>query len=252
MNDKQNIADLIGALAEDIEEIKKKLDAKDSPDKDGALKRLAVRLEPVMRFFGSNVPENISGIFGSREAIGKFKESLCNEMLASLQEHTNAINEDMRRRGVPTVNDLLHKILEMQEELMKSTKQTPVKVQQKQEFWLAVRSGKVLHTIRRLWGKVPDDWYKNPYMWAGIGCTLAFFVMFTASWMKWHEYRNENRLLRTIFDKHQVTTVMLKELYPELAVTVGAYEELVDAVGVDSTLAVFQRQMEKARTPKKK
>ena len=26
MNDKQNIADLIGALAEDIEEIKKKLD----------------------------------------------------------------------------------------------------------------------------------------------------------------------------------------------------------------------------------
>lgn len=28
MNDKQNIADLIGALAEDIEEIKKKLDAR--------------------------------------------------------------------------------------------------------------------------------------------------------------------------------------------------------------------------------
>ena len=27
MNDKQNIADLIGALVEDIEEIKKKLDA---------------------------------------------------------------------------------------------------------------------------------------------------------------------------------------------------------------------------------
>lgn len=252
MNNKQNIADLIGALAEDIEEIKKKLDAKDSPDKDETLKRLAVRLEPVIRFFGGNVPENISEIFGSKEAIEKFKESLCNEMLASLQEHTDAINEDMRRRGVPTVNDLLHKILEMQEELMKSTKQTPVKVQQKQEFWLAVRSGKVLHAIRRLWDKVPDGWYKNPYMWAGIGSTLAFFVMFTASWMKWHECRNENRLLRTIFDKHQVTTIMLKELYPELAVTVGAYEELVDAVGVDSTLAVFQRQMEKVRTPKKK
>lgn len=70
MNDKQNIADLIGALAEDIEEIKKKLDAKDSADKGEALKRLAVRLEPVIRFFGGNVPENISGIFGSIEAIG--------------------------------------------------------------------------------------------------------------------------------------------------------------------------------------
>ena len=40
----QNIADLIGALAEDIEEIKKKLDAKDSPDKDEALKRLEAKL----------------------------------------------------------------------------------------------------------------------------------------------------------------------------------------------------------------
>ena len=34
MNDKQNIADLIGALAEDIEEIKKKLDAQGGSDKD--------------------------------------------------------------------------------------------------------------------------------------------------------------------------------------------------------------------------
>ena len=43
----QNIADLIGALAEDIEAIKEKLDAKDSPDKSEALKRLEAKLEPV-------------------------------------------------------------------------------------------------------------------------------------------------------------------------------------------------------------
>ena len=36
----QNIADLIGALAEDIEEIKKILVAKDALDKDEAVKRL--------------------------------------------------------------------------------------------------------------------------------------------------------------------------------------------------------------------
>ena len=37
-NNIQNIADLIGALAEDIEEVKKKLDATDNPDKDEAVK----------------------------------------------------------------------------------------------------------------------------------------------------------------------------------------------------------------------
>lgn len=251
MNDKQNIADLIGALAEDIEEIKKKLDAKDSTDKDEALKRLAVRLEPVIRFFGSNTPENISGIFGSREAIGNYKKSLCNEMLVSLQKHTDATNEDMRKRGVPTINDLLHKILEMQAELMENTKRTSEKLQPNQDFmqnlWLAVRPGKALQVIRRLWGKVPDGWYKNPYAWAGIGCTLVFFALFTVSWVQWHEYREDNRRLKTVADKHRVTSVMLNELHPKLAITVGAYEKLVETVGVDSTLAVFNRQIKIVR-----
>lgn len=69
----QNIADLIGALAEDIEEIKKILAAKDAPDKDGAVKRLASDLEPVIRFFGGSTPENISDIFRSKETIEAYK-----------------------------------------------------------------------------------------------------------------------------------------------------------------------------------
>ena len=64
---------------------------------------------------------------------------------------------------------------------------------------------------------------------------------------KWHEYRDENRLLKTVAAKHEITSVMLNELYPELSVTVGAYEELVDVVGVDSTLAIFNRQVKIAR-----
>ena len=74
-----------------------------------------------------------------------------------------------------------------------------------------------------------------------------FFALFAISWVRWHEYREENRQLRTVADKYQVTTVMLNELYPELAVTVGAYEKLAETVGVDSTLTVFHRQLEKVR-----
>lgn len=44
-----------------------------------------------------------------------------------------------------------------------------------------------------------------------------------------------------------MTMVMLNELYPELAVTVGAYEKLVDVVGVDSTLAIFNQQVKIVR-----
>ena len=251
MNDKQNIADLIGALAEDIEEIKKKLDAQGGSDKDEALKKLAVRLEPVIRFFGGNTPENIGEIFGSKEAIEKSKKSLCDGVIVSMEEYTDATNRDMCKRGILTIKDLLRKILEMQAELLKNSKQSSEKLQPNQgcmpKLWLAIRPGKILHVIRRLWGKVPDGWYKNPYAWTGISCTIVFFTLFTVSWVRWHEYRDENRRLKTVADKHLVTSVMLNELHPKLAITVGAYEKLVEAVGVDSTLAIFNRQVKTMR-----
>jgi len=249
MNDKQNIADLIGALAEDIEEIKKKLDAQSGSDKDEALKKLAVRLEPVIRFFGGNTPGNISEIFGSKEAIEKSKKSLCDGVIVSMEEYTDATNKDMCKRGIPTIKDLLHKILEMQAELLKNSKRPSEELQRgfMPKFWSAIRPGKALQAIRRLWGKVPDGWYKNPYAWTGIGCIIVFFTLFTVSWVQWHEYRDENRRLKTVADKYQVTSVMLNELHPKLAITVGAYEKLVETVGVDSTLAIFNRQVKTMR-----
>lgn len=242
-NNIQNIADLIGALAEDIEEIKKKLDAKDDSDKDEAVKRLAVKLEPVIRFFGGSTPKNISEIFGSRESVENYKKSLCDGVIVSMEEYTDATNKDMCKRGIPTIKDLLYKILEMQTELANNHKSSSETAQQIQGSWLAIRTGEVTKSIRRLWAKIPDGWYKNPYTWTGIIFSLVLIFLFAASWMKWHEYRDENRMLKTVAAKHEITSVMLNELYPELAVTVGAYEKLVDAVGVDSTLAIFNRQV---------
>lgn len=254
-DNKQSIADLIGALAEDIEDVKKKLDAKDSSDKDEALKRLTVRLEPVIRFFNGNAPENVNDIFGSKETIEEYKQSIGDEAVASLRLYTEANEKDMRKHGVPTIKELLNKILEMLTAHVEKDKQTSEQVQQKQsvisELWQIIRSDKAINAIRLLWSKVPDGWHKNPYVWTGMGCTLVFFVLFAVSWVQWHEYREENRRLRTVADKHHVTTVMLNELYPELAVTVGAYEKLVDVVGVDSTLAIFNRQVKTVREEEK-
>ena len=111
-DNKQNLTDLIGALAVDIEEIKKKLDAKDSPDKNEALKRLEAKLEPVIRFFNGNAPENVNAIFGSKEAIEEYKQSIGDEAVASLRLYTEANEKDMRKHGVLTIKEQLNKILE--------------------------------------------------------------------------------------------------------------------------------------------
>lgn len=254
-DNKQNIADLIGALAEDIEDVKKKLDAKDSSDKYEILKRLEAKLEPVIRFFNGNAPENVNAIFGSKEAIEEYKQSIGDEAVASLRLYTEANEKDMHKHGVPTIKEQLNKILELLTSHMENDSQASEKLQPKQGFisglWLAIRQNKVLNAIRQIWSKVPDGWHKNPYAWAGIGCTLVFFALFTVSWVQWHEYREQNRRLRTVADKHKVTTVMLNVLYPELSVTVGAYEKLVDVVGVDSTLAIFNRQVKIVREKEK-
>ena len=80
-----------------------------------------------------------------------------------------------------------------------------------------------------------------------MGATFVFVTLFVVSWMQWHQYREENMRLKVIVEKHQVATSIVQELHPSLAVTVGAYEELTEKVGADSTLAVFRRQVEKVR-----
>ena len=254
-DNKQNLTDLIGALAVDIEEVKKKLDAKDSPDKNEALKRLEAKLEPVIRFFNGNAPENLNAIFGSKEAIEEYKQSIGDEAVASLRLYTEANEKDMRKHGVPTIKEQLNKILDLLTAHVEKDKQASEQVRQKQgvipELWQAIRPDKVINTTRRLWSKVPDGWHKNPYAWAGIGCTLVFFALFAISWVQWHEYREGNRRLKMVVDKHQVTTVMLNELHPGLAVTIRAYEKLTETVGVDSTLTIFREQVKTAKKESK-
>ena len=251
----QNIADLIGALAEDIEEIKEKLDAKDSSDKDEALKRLVERLDPVISFFNGYTLYYVNAIFGSKEAIEEYKQSIGDEAVASLRLYTEANEKDMRKHGVLTIKEQLNKILERLTSHIENDKLASEKSRQKQsaisELWQAIRPDKAISAIRLLWSKVPDGWHKNPYAWAGIGCMLVFFALFAISWVQWHEYRDENRRLRTVADKHKVTTVMLNELHPGLAVTTGAYEKLTETVGVDSTLTIFWKQVKNVKQKSK-
>ena len=250
-DNKQNLTDLIGALAVDIEYVKKKLDAKDSSGKNEALKRLEAKLEPIIQFFNGNTPKNVNAIFGSKEAIEEYKQSIGDETVTSLRLYTEANEKDMRKHGVPTIKEQLNKILELLTSHIENDRSASEQMQQKQGvipgLWRAIRPDKAINAIKQFWNKVPDGWHKNPYAWAGIGCMLVFFALFAVSWVQWHEYREENRRLRTVAYKHHVTTIMLNELHPELAVTVGAYEKLTDTVGVDSTLTIFWEQVKAVR-----
>ena len=101
---------------------------------------------------------------------------------------------------------MLHKILEMQTTLADNQK-TPVGIaQQKHSFWQIIRPNKAIKIIKRIWNKIPNGRYKNPYIWTGVVSLLVYIALFATSWMKWHEYRDENRLLKTVAAKHEITS----------------------------------------------
>ena len=247
----QNLTDLVGALAEDIEAIKAKLDEKDASDKDEAVNRLAVKLEPIARFAGGKAIDNINDIFRSEETIAAYRKSLGDEVIASLQANMEANEKDMRNRGIPSITELLTSIRKMLAEHIEESRQNPKNGQQNKRQTNGLprfpKCKAISKRIKSLWHKIPDGWYKSPYAWTGIGVTLVFVTLFVISWMQWHRYREENVHLMIIADKYRVDANIVQELHPSLAVTVGAYEELTGKVGADSTLAVFRRQVEKVR-----
>ena len=220
----QNLTDLIGALAEDIEAIKTKLDEKDASDKDEAVKRLTTKLEPIVRFAGGKAIDNINAIFRNEETIAAYRKSLGDEVIASLQANMEVNEKDMRNRGIPSLTELLTNIRKMLAEHIEESRQKPENGQQNQRQTNGLprfpKCKTISKRIKSLWHKIPDGWYKNPYAWTGIGAAM---------------------------DKHRVAISIVRELHPSLAVTVGAYEELTEQVGADSTLAVFRRQVEKVR-----
>lgn len=161
----------------------------------------------------------------------------------------------MRKHGVLTIKEQLNKILERLTSHIENDKLASEKSRQKQsaisELWQAIRPDKAISAIRLLWSKVPDGWHKNPYAWAGIGCMLVFFALFAVSWVQWHEYREENRRLRTVADKHLVTTFMLNELASGTGCDRRSLRETGGCCRCGSTLVIFNRQVKTVREEEK-
>ena len=80
---------------------------------------------------------------------------------------------------------------------------------------------------------------------------LLFVTLSVTNWVQWHQYREGKVRLRIAADKHRVTTSIVQELHPGLAVTIGAYKELTYKDGGDSTLTVFHRQVGKVKRGKR-
>ena len=178
-----------------------------------------------------------------------------------LREELTRDNDARKRKGQPTVEDKIDNTLTMavavydrlnqieyalRHKTPKSEQSGEVGVHGKSVNGKSVKSGIIARLksawsgVRRFWTKQPTRWYRNPYILCAISICLLYFALSIFSWQQWHYYRDENTRLHLAADKYRVDSIILRELYPQAAITLSAYGHITETEGAEAAINIFR------------
>ena len=257
---KQDIHDLLAAIANDVEEIKAQLggaagtatafgavgktnaisndvavgngSASSNPDQTIAdMKRL---LEPIVDVC-SKLPDRMKSYYAQ----------LLLRIPQDLREELNLDNDTRKRKGQPTVEDKIDNTLTMAVAVYDRLNQIEYALRSS-----TPKSG-IIAWLKSAWSRVrhfraqgPTRRYRNPYILCAISICLLYFALSIFSWQQWHYYRAENTRLHLAADKYRVDSIILRELYPQAAITISAYEHIIEYEGADKALQTFREKID--------
>ena len=175
-------------------------------------------------------------------------------MIRWATEKTNA----NRAGGKITVNEFLQKIYDQQSDHIEQYNKD-------KELWLSINDkkedashGKISNRIIELKNKVRiffNDKFplliRNPYKATVLLFFGIYFCLSCFSWIRWHQYRSENLRLQQIEAKYEVDKAIIQELNPKLSITLSGYEKLIDHLGKEETLNIFNEEMIKLNSIKR-
>ncbi len=142
------------------------------------------------------------------------------EMLQAIHKKTCAITDDNNHAPTSLKNQLVHRWHKMKER------------------------------IHIVFYEPSNKWYRNVYAWISIVLTFMF-TTFTI-----YEVVNVNRLkayiedLRTIAVQHQMTREIVRELHPDLSVTITSYDDMVRSKGFNYAHEHFENSKPKEKPGK--
>ena len=263
---KQDIHDLLAALANDVEEIKVQLSGTTVTDAEGEANAISNDVVVGNGSASSNPNRIITEITRLLEPIvdvcGKlpyriksYYAQLLLRIPQDLREELTRDNDTRKHKGLPTVEDKIDNTLTMVvavydrlNQLEDALRPDTPKLGQSGHIAThgkSVRSG-IIARLKSAWSKVqkfcnkqPNRWYRNPYILCAISICLLYFALSIFSWQQWHYYRAENTRLHLAADKYRVDSIILRELYPQAAITLSAYEHITEAEGAEAAIEAF-------------
>lgn len=99
--------------------------------------------------------------------------------------------------------------------------------------------------MRQFHSKRPKGWYRKPHILCIVIIYLLYFTLSIYSWQQWHHYRAENTHLRLATDKYRVDSILLRELYPQAAIILSAYEHITESEGAEAAMEAFRKNTKK-------
>ncbi len=192
--------------------------------------------------------------------IKSYHSQLLLHVVRDLREELNRDNDTRKRKGQPTIENKIDNSLMMLVSIYDRLNQLedammPDTPQQGQTGRIQSANGKsaksgIISVIKSVWSGVQrlrskrkSRWYRKPYILCAIVIYLLYFGLSIFSWQQWHHYRDENARLRLTADKYRVDSIILRELYPQAAITLSAYEHVVESAGADTAIEVFRKDI---------
>ncbi len=185
-------------------------------------------------------------------------------IVRDLREELN-LDETRKRKGLPTIENKIDNSLTMLVSIYDRLNQLedamlPDTQQQEQIGEMQSTCGISVHGessksgikpalksawsgVRRFLSTRPARWYRNPYILCAVGIYLLYFALSIFGWHQWHYYRDENARLRLTADKYRVDSLILREVYPQAAITLSAYEHIAESEGADAAIEVFREDI---------
>ena len=162
------------------------------------------------------------------------------------QEQEDAYIKELHDKGELSNRELLKAIYKklLSKHVSVQSPQSPKKVHLV-SLWQKVKT-----SVHKVLYEPSNKWYRNVYAWISIVLTLLF-TTFTI-----YELINVNRLkaykedLRTIAAQHQMTREIVRELHPELSVTITSYDDMVQSKGYNYAHEHFENCKPKGKLGK--
>ena len=260
---KQDIHDLLAAIANDVEDIKAQLSGTagtDAASKDNAISNGAVSnggananpdriiaeinrlLEPIANVC-SKLPDRIKSYYAQ----------LLLRIPKDLREELTRDNDARKRKGQLTVEDKIDNSMTMLISIYDRLNQIEYALRPNTPksgiiAWLK----STLSGVRMFCTKRHIHWYRNPYILCVISICLLYFALSVFSWQQWHYYRTENTRLHLTADKYRVDSIILHEIYPQAAITLSAYEHITESEGAEKAIEVFWNNFDATLSNKSK